>query len=359
MIENNSAPIKWSLEQKKAYLQEHGKAIVREARKFSIPNNWQVLMHFSITVFGYLVLFASSYLVYNNYGFLYALPLIIGTGLWVPRFVGTQHDCGHKSYIKNAKLGDYIGAFCSFFTLLPYQYWGAEHRFHHVHNNKIETNDIGDIKTITVERFKKLPQKAKDKYRKFRNPWNLIIFGGPKYVLLLNRFFRHDSIKELRQYKSSVLYTNIVLISIYAVLTLLLGYKFLVICTIVWCIYGINDVWFFYVQHQFEQALKSMKSEWDFVEEALIGSSRYKLPWILNFTTTNIGEHPLHHLMSSMPHYRLRTGWKMMLKKFPELEYIITEITFRESLSCARLALYDSEQQRMITFKEYDREYRT
>ena len=192
---------------------------------------------------------------------------------------------------------------------------------------------------------------------KFRNPWNLIVWGGFKYVLILNRFFRHNSIREFRKYRSSVIFTNIMLLIIYSGLTIFLGYKFLVICLLVWFIYGINDVWFFYVQHQFEEALKSIKEEWNFIEAALLGSSRYKLPWILNFTTTNIGEHPLHHLMSTMPHYRLRKTWKILQKKFPELKYIITEINFRESLKCANLALYDGLQNKMISFKEFNRKY--
>lgn len=359
MQEKMVTPISWSMEQKTAYLQNHGKAIVREAQKYATPNNGSVLLNLGITVFGYVGLFFLAFWVYDKYGFLYALPFIICTALLVPRFVGTQHDCGHRSYLKNDKLRDWIGIFCSIFTLLPYEYWAGEHNYHHVHNNKIETNHIGDIKTITVERFKKLPIHARNKYRKFRNPWNLIILGGPKYVLLLNRFFRHENIKELRKYKKSVIRTNIMLFVVYTGLTILLGVKFLVICLIVWCIYGINDVWFFYVQHQFESAVKYMKSEWNFIEAALLGSSRYKLPWILNFTTTNIGEHPLHHLMANIPHYRLRKAWKKIMEKFPDLQHIITEITFRDSIKCAYLALYDKENQKMITFKEFDREYST
>ena len=347
----------WTLEEKKVYLRKHGKAIVKEAQKFANPSGWLVFINLSVTVIGYFGFLIAAYWIYGNYGFLYALPLIICAALWVPRFVGTQHDCGHRSYVKNIKLGDFIGVFCSIFTLLPYKYWGGEHNYHHVNNNKIETNHIGDIKTITSDRYRKLPKHAKKKYRKFRNPWNLIIFGGPKYVLILNRFFRHNSIKELTKYKSSVIFTNIMLLVIYSGLTFLLGVKFLVICFIIWCIYGINDVWFFYIQHQFEEAVKQMTSEWNFIEAALLGSSRYKLPWILNFTTTNIGEHPLHHLMSSMPHYRLRNAWESLLVSFPELEQIITEITFKDSLKCAHLALYDSQKQKMITFKEFDRDY--
>ncbi len=355
MPQQEFAPTSWSVEQKKEYIQKHGKAIAMEARKLSVPSNWLVLLHLGVTVIGYIALFASAYWVYGKYGFHYALPIIVCTALWVPRFVGTQHDCGHRSYIKNTRIGNAIGVVCSLFTLLPYRYWGGEHNYHHAHNNKIETNDIGDIKTITVDRYIKLPEHARKKYRKFRNPWNLIILGGPRYVLIMNRFFRHENIKEFRKYKSSVLYTNIMLFVFYTGLTLLLGYKFLVICAIVFCLYGIVDVWFFYVQHQFEEAVKYMKSEWDFIEASLLGSSRYKLPWFLNFATTNIGEHPLHHLMSSMPHYRLRKSWKSIVAKFPDLQHIITEITFRESIKCAYLALYDMDRQKMITFKEFDR----
>ncbi len=89
-----------------------------------------------------------------------------------------------------------------------------------------------------------------------------------------------------------------------------------------WCIiFGIADVlwvglpmlhiasaaggWLFFIQHQFEETTWDKAEGWDFQVAALLGSSYYKLPKVLNWFTGNIGLHHIHHLNSMIPNYRL------------------------------------------------------
>jgi len=110
---------------------------------------------------------------------------------------------------------------------------------------------------------------------------------------------------------------------------------------------GAAGVWLFYVQHQFEETHWAPQSEWEFKHAALHGSSFYDLPAPLRWMTANIGIHHVHHLVSRVPFYRLTE----VLRDHPELGEI-GRITLRESLAGVRLALWDEEQRRLISFRE-------
>ncbi|WP_307020320.1 fatty acid desaturase, partial [Qipengyuania citrea] len=106
-------------------------------------------------------------------------------------------------------------------------------------------------------------------------------------------------------------------------------------------------VWLFYIQHQFPQAYWESKSDWSFAQAALMGSTHLDLPPVLRWFTGNIGIHHVHHLSSTIPFHRLPE----VLKAHPALRDL-NRYTAWESLSAFRLALWDEEQQRMVTFAE-------
>ena len=95
-------------------------------------------------------------------------------------------------------------------------------------------------------------------------------------------------------------------------------------------------VWFFYVQHQFEDTLWEHDGEWSFHEAALDGSSHYELPPALAWFTGNIGVHHVHHLSSRIPFYRLAGGHSR-----PSATREPGRLTFLQSLRCATLAIWD------------------
>jgi omega-6 fatty acid desaturase (delta-12 desaturase) len=106
-------------------------------------------------------------------------------------------------------------------------------------------------------------------------------------------------------------------------------------------------VWVFYVQHQFEATTWDGASDWRQPEAALHGSSYYDLPLVLRWFSANIGVHHVHHLSSAVPFYRLPE----VLRTFPELRDV-SRLTLWRSLVCARLALWDEETRRLLSFRE-------
>ncbi len=63
--------------------------------------------------------------------------------------------------------------------------------------------------------------------------------------------------------------------------------------------------------------------------------------------TGNIGLHHAHHLSSKVPNYRLQE----CLDKIPELGRA-RPMTLRDSLGCARLALWDEDSAKLISFRD-------
>ena len=106
-------------------------------------------------------------------------------------------------------------------------------------------------------------------------------------------------------------------------------------------------IWLFYVQHQYPESYWRRSGAWNFHQAALLGSSYYTLPRVLQWFTANIGLHHIHHLCSRIPNYRLQE----CLDENPELRRA-PRLTLLESLGCARLSLWNEETGRMIGFRD-------
>ena len=103
--------------------------------------------------------------------------------------------------------------------------------------------------------------------------------------------------------------------------------------------------WLFFVQHQYEDTYWARGRKWNYTKAAIFGSSHYDLPKVLHWFSGNIGFHHIHHLSSLIPNYRLSECFHQSedLKSLPRL-------SVRESLMCARLALWDEAKEKMVPF---------
>jgi len=107
--------------------------------------------------------------------------------------------------------------------------------------------------------------------------------------------------------------------------------------------------WLFFVQHQFEETYWEKNEDWSYNEAALMSSSYYVMPKILQWFSGNIGLHHVHHLNANIPNYRLQD----CVDAHPDLQ-TMNRMTIRESLSCIPLALWDEEDKKLISFKDMD-----
>lgn len=303
----------------------------------------QLLNSFSF----YIALWALQFYLYDR-SIVFTVLIAALNGFLLGRIFIIQHDCGHRSFTGSQIANDIIGTVSSAFTVIPYKYWAKSHDFHHAHNGQLEYSDIGDVECLTTEEYNALSNWGKVKYRIYRSPFYLFTIGGFIYVVLYNRFafLREGGFAKIRK---NVTISNVAFILLYASLAYLLGWqKFLLVQFINLFFFGTYALWFFYIQHQYENIYKNSKENWNYVLSAIKGSTYYKLPRILHWLTGNIGYHHIHHLCPTIPNYNLpRCHFNL-----PVFEKHVNAINFWQSLGTVRANLWDTQQQRMISFSE-------
>jgi omega-6 fatty acid desaturase (delta-12 desaturase) len=148
--------------------------------------------------------------------------------------------------------------------------------------------------------------------------------------------------------RNSILFTNVAVAAIVAVLCLTVGWRaYLLVQGPVFVISGAAGIWLFYVQHQFEDTYWQTHEDWRYDYAALEGSSYLRLPRLLQYFTGNIGFHHVHHLSVGIPNYNLQAAHERSerLRSVPEL-------TLRDGLRATRLKLWDERRGRLVTFRD-------
>jgi acyl-lipid omega-6 desaturase (Delta-12 desaturase) len=311
------------------------------------PSHARSITELAITALPLIALWVTAWQLFAH-GHWWA-TLLLGTvaaGFLVRLFL-IQHDCSHGAFFPQRRVNDWIGRFLGVFTLTPYDLWRRTHAIHHATSGNLDRRGIGDVDTLTVREYFARSRLGRLKYRLYRNP--LVMFGfGPAYLFLVQQRLPIGLMRGGLQPWLSTMATNGGILILVAALIWLVGIKaFLVVHLPIMLLAASIGVWLFYVQHQFEETTWSEGERWNVHDAALHGSSHYDLPRILRWFTANIGIHHIHHLSSRVPYYRL----PQVLRDYPELANV-GRLTLLQSLGCVRLALWDEDQQRLISFRE-------
>jgi omega-6 fatty acid desaturase (delta-12 desaturase) len=280
-------------------------------------------------------------------GYLAGLLLALPAGAFLLRLFLIQHDCGHGAFFRRRKSNDWLGRALGVLTLTPYDYWRRSHALHHARTGNLGQRGVGDVDTLTVAEFRSRGLGRRLLYRLYRNP--AVLFGlGPAYLFLLRHRLPIGMMRNGWQPWVSAMGTNASILLASAGLAWLVGLdRFLMIHLPIVLVAASLGVWFFYVQHQFENTLWEQDDEWTFHRAALYGSSHYHLPGLLRWFSANVGIHHVHHLASRIPFYRLPE----VLREFPALA-TISRVGLWQSIRSIRLVLWDEERQRLVSFRE-------
>ncbi len=277
----------------------------------------------------------------------WGLLLIVPAAAFLVRLFGIQHDCGHGSVFASKILNDWVGRVIGVITLTPYDYWRHTHSVHHATSGALHRRSLGGVELLTVAEYRALSGLGRFGYWLYRHP--LVLFGlGPAYMFLLQHRLPVGMMRAGWRPWVSVQATNLCVVGLSCALIWAFGpLAFFLVYLPMMTMSASVGVWLFYVQHQFEQTYWARGEDWDFNTAALQGSSHYDLPAILRWFTANIGIHHVHHLNSRIPFYRL----PQVLRDEPSLRDV-SRITLLGSLRCARLALWDETNRRLISFHE-------
>lgn len=276
-----------------------------------------------------------------------AMLLAVPAAGFLVRLFLIQHDCGHGSFLPSRAANDWVGRILGIFTLTPYHYWRLSHANHHATSANLDRRELGAIVLLTVDEYAALSPLRRFGYRLYRNP--LVLFGlGPAFVFFIQQRIPVGLMKAGWRPWASTLGTTAAMVVVFGGIVWLIGsVPILLIGALTMLIASSVGVWLFYVQHQFEGVAWFRRDSWKVQDGALYGSSHYALPTPLRWLTANIGIHHVHHLSSRIPFYRLG----QVMRDFPELANV-SKLRLLESLRCARLALWDEPNQRLVTFRE-------
>ena len=271
------------------------------------------------------------------------LLLSVLAGLFLVRVFIIFHDCGHGAFFKSKTASNVVGFITGMLTFTPYFHWRWEHSLHHATCGDLDRRGTGDIWTMTVEEYLAAPKWKRFVYRLARNPIVLFGIAPPLLFMVYQRFYNK---KAGRREKASVWWMNLAVVAMSAGLIWWLGWKgWLMIQLPVMTVAGAAGVWMFYVQHQFENSYWEHHGEWDFTHAALVGSSYYKLPKVLQWFTGNIGFHHIHHLSPRIPNYYLEA-----CHHSNEVFRRVPHISLLSSLRCLKLRLWDEKNHQMVGY---------
>ena len=300
------------------------------------------------TICPYFILW---YLAYRSLEVSYLLTLVFAffSALFAFRMFIIFHDCGHGSFFKSRRANDLVGVLTGIVLFTPYYAWRHSHAVHHATSGDLDRRGVGDVWTLTYDEYKALPRWKKLGYRLYRNPFIIFVIGPTIDFVVLQRLPWVNVSTKPRE-KNSVTYTNLALLGIFLGMGFTIGFtEYIAVQLPIIAIASSLGVWFFYVQHQFENAYWERHDEWDYATAALFGSSYYQLPKVFQWFSGNIGFHHIHHLSPRIPNYRLE-ACHYENKVFADIE----PLTIRTSLKSLRIRLFDEDRHQMIGYHRPD-----
>jgi omega-6 fatty acid desaturase (delta-12 desaturase) len=271
------------------------------------------------------------------------------TAMFAMRCFIILHDAGHGSFFKNQKWNDFFGIITGIITFTPYFAWRHSHAIHHASSGDLDRRGTGDVWTLTYDEYHTMPLAKRAFYRLYRNPLVIFVVGPAIDFVILQRLPTVNVGDKARE-KYSVVYTNITLLVLAIVMSLLIGVKDFVLVQLPVIAFASSlGVFLFYVQHQFEDAYWARHKDWNYAEAALHGSSFFKMGPIMKFFTGNIGFHHIHHLSPKIPNYKLE-ACHYENEMFEE----VAVMTWRSSLKSVRIRTFDEDRGKMIGYYRDD-----
>ena len=274
------------------------------------------------------------------------LPLRIAcsilTGLLMVRLFVIYHDQQHHAILPRSRLAAIFMRLFGICFICPSAVWRSSHDYHHTHNCKLRSANIGSFPIMTREQYRQTPTGERFLYLFMRHPLT-ILFGYVTvfiFGMVILPFFRSprkyiDSVPTLLLHVSIAVWLIVHFGWLAWALTML--FPFFISCAL--------GSYLFYAQHNFPSVILKDNQGWTYEGAALESSSFLKTNRIMAWFTGNIGYHHIHHLNHRVPFYRLPEVYRAI----PELRQArTTSLHPLEILRCLRLKVWCVETQRMV-----------
>jgi omega-6 fatty acid desaturase (delta-12 desaturase) len=263
-------------------------------------------------------------------------------GLLMVRLFVIYHDQQHRAILPKSRTAGILMRVLGICMICPSAVWRSSHDYHHSHNCKLRSANIGSFPIMTREQYRQTPAGERLLYLLMRHPLT-ILFGyltvflfGMVILPFINSPRKNiDSIPAFLLHVAIAIWLAVHFGWLGLVLTLLL--PFLIASAI--------GSYLFYAQHNFPDVILKDKAGWTFEGAALESSSYLKTNPLMAWFTGNIGYHHIHHLNHRVPFYRLPE----LYRDIPELRQVrTTSLHPLEIFRCLRLKVWCVETQRMV-----------
>lgn len=277
------------------------------------------------------------------------LALGVLAGLLQIRLFIFYHDYLHGAIFHDSRAASAIFSAVGFYMLAVRSVWRETHNYHHKNNAKLIGSAIGSFPVVTVGMWNSMSPTQRRLYRILRHP--ATIFSGYLTVFLIGMTlspFRRDP-KAHWGGPVAVLLHVAMLVGVAAAFGWLTALCLIALPSAV--ALGLGS-YLFFAQHNFPDMKLKDRRSWDYTFAALKSSSMFEMSPLLHWFTGNIGYHHIHHLNHRIPFYRLPEA----MAAIPELQAPgRTSWRLADVAACLRLAVWDPERDRMLTYEELDR----
>ncbi|WP_369596646.1 fatty acid desaturase [Maritimibacter sp. HL-12] len=274
------------------------------------------------------------------------LWLVAGPAVIVLAFAGVrlyvlQHDLGHLSLFETRRQNEVWGHVVSPFTMAAYRQMRHNHNLHHAYVGDLDARETTEINTMTLREWTRSGFWKRLYYRLYRHPLVLIPVGSFYTYFIAYRWPKNAA----RVGLGAILAHNAALIVYFAALYAFAGWAgVLTVALAIW-IGGMLGVFLVYLQHNFEGTWWDRRPELDPSRAAIQGGSCLDFGWWFDEAVANITKHDIHHLVASIPSYRLRAAHREL-----EKTHDLRRIGFREALHAFSLKLWDEDAEALVPF---------
>lgn len=270
-------------------------------------------------------------------------------GLVQVRLFIFYHDALHGAIFRNDPIGQAIMTVVGYYLLAVRSVWKETHDYHHQNNAKLIGSAVGSYPVISVGMLPKLTPKQWRMYRMIRHP--LTIVAGLVTIFFLGMVLS-AFLRDPRRHWQGPLAAGLYIL-VFVALTWAFGWMIALSALVLPNVLAMAiGSYLFYAQHNFPEVKLAKRSDWTYTNAALRSSSMFEMSPLMHWFTGNIGYHHVHHLNHRIPFYRLREA----MEAIPELQNPgRTSWRLRDIRACLSLAIWDPEQDRMLTYAEVER----
>ena len=309
------------------------------------PRSWRLLL----TTIAILFALLAGIAVLPESAWPAKVVLAIFAGLMNVRLFIFYHDYLHGALFHDSKAASAVMSVIGFYHLAVRSVWRETHNYHHKNNAKLIGSAIGSFPVVTVGMWNSMTTTQRRLYRTLRHP--ATIFTGYVTVFLIGMTvapFKRDPKMHWGGPVAVVIHA-----AMFIGLGLWLGWLTAVCLVPLPALvqFGAGS-YLFFAQHNFPAMKLKDRRSWDYTFAALRSSSMFDMSPLMHWFTGNIGYHHIHHLNHRIPFYRLPEA----MAAIPELQ-VPGRTTWKpkDIAACLRLAVWDPEQDRMLTYAELDR----